>query len=158
MKKFKLDQDNVTDSVVSLVSLGAGMLLGGAIVGVLPTEHQEIGKAAGAGVGLLASSGFAKDKSTMGTVIKNVSMGIALRNGYDVATGMLKSTATVKDTPSIADRAYYGAIGLACPCEENPWGMRAAEVRRISEFPTQIQEVTDNQRALDTSNVANAIV
>lgn len=160
MKLKTPNQDNVIDGVLQMLAVAAGIGGSGAISNFLPEEYRDMIKTAIAGGGVVISSALAGDKSSLGKAVRTFLVATAAKNGYDVVTGMLQQSYTVKENPSLVDRAYSGAIGigLACPCDENPWGMRAAEVRRISEFPTQIQEVTDNQRALDTSNVANAIV
>ena len=157
MKLKTPNQDNVIDGVLQMLAVAAGIGGSGAISNFLPEEYRDMIKTAIAG-GVVISSALAGDKSSLGKAVKTFLVATAAKNGYDVVTGMLKQSYTVKENPSLVDRAYSGAIGLACPCDEDPWAMNAAEVRTIQEFPTQIQEVTDNQRALDTSNVANAIV
>lgn len=153
MKLKTPNQDNVIDGVLQMLAVAAGIGGSGAISNFLPEEYRDMIKTAIAGGGVVISSALAGDKSSLGKAVRTFLVATAAKNGYDVVTGMLKQGVTVKESPSIADRAYYGALGLACPCDSNVWAMNAAEVRTIQPFPKQVSIVQD-QSTRESSMVA----
>ena len=69
---------------------------------------------------------------TTTTALKMLSAGAAARASYMLVTDELKNQVTVKADATMVDKAMYGAIGLACPCD----GSRDYALNAPLDYPT----------------------
>lgn len=119
MKTQKLNQKTIVDAGIAAAGLVVGVALSGAIGNVVKDyvpENEEIAKVGIAGVGL-AGAALVSNKDQTGMFVQSVGLGVAAKQGYDLASNAIKSTITVKENPTLADKAIYGAVGLGCPGE-----------------------------------------
>lgn len=116
MKTQKLNQKSVTSSGVAVVALVAGFMAGGAISAAVPSESRDIARYAIAGAGV-AGGALVKDTDTVSKAVKFAALGAGAREVYGLVTDQLKKTVTVKADATMIEKAGYGAIGLACPCD-----------------------------------------
>lgn len=144
MKTNKLNQKNITDTVITVLGMAAGVAAGGAvgrIVDVNLPNQNEIGKVGILGAGL-AGGTYVKGNSTVGKALKNIAIGVAAKQAYDLISDAIKPMITVKaaEDRNILDNVVYGAIGLGCPsCEEN-----AFMAAPIVHFPTSDVRVLED--------------
>lgn len=121
IKTQKLNQKQVTDSVVTAVGLVGGFMLGGGISAVVPDKSREVARVAIAGAGILGGT-LLKGGDPLNDLLKYASLGASAREIYGLATDALKKNTTVNPNAKILEKAYYGAIGLACACSDNYGG------------------------------------
>ena len=114
MKTQKLSQSSVTKAATMAVGLVAGFMVSGAVSAAIPQEQRTIGRYAIAGGGV-AGAAMIKGEDTVSDLARAAAAGAAAREIYGIATDALKANVTVNPDANIAERAYYGAIGLACP-------------------------------------------
>lgn len=116
MKTRKLNKKTGIESLLTVGCLVAGFMASGAIDAAVPTDKQTIARVGTAGAG---AAGAALLPSTDNTTLalKMVSAGAAARASYMLVTEQLKNQVTVKADAGTLDKAMYGAIGLACPCD-----------------------------------------
>ena len=117
--KFSLTQDALLTSVVVLGSLAVGVVASDAIVNIVPADQKQIAKVGIAGGGLMGAAGLQKDKSTTGTALKSMALGASVKQGVNLMREVFAKDYTPKENPGIADRAFEGAMGLACPSDNN---------------------------------------
>tara|TARA_R110000751_G_scaffold40862_1_gene96415 strand:+ start:397 stop:885 length:489 start_codon:yes stop_codon:yes gene_type:complete len=115
MKTQKLTQKNGTKTLITIVGLVSGFMLGGAVSAAVPTEHRTVARVAVAGGGALANASI-KDDDGLGSFVKAAGLGASAREVYGLATDQLKKDVVVDPEADTLKRAYYGSIGLACPC------------------------------------------
>lgn len=138
--KFNLNQDAVIDGAIGLISLAVGFAVSGAATNLISEDLKPVSKAGITGAGLLINSGLSKDKSTTGAILRGIALGAAAKQGYDMVTGMLSDSITVAENPTLAQKAMYGAMGLACPDCDNARPFLAAPTIN---FPTNDVVVED---------------
>ncbi|WP_121667301.1 hypothetical protein [Mesonia aquimarina] len=115
---FKLSKNTLSDSVIMLAAVGAGIMTSNAGMALVPESQKQIGQGAMTAGGLVVSSGLSKDKSTAGKILKGVALGASAKQGYDLVTGLVKDKVSVPtENASVMDKLTAGALGLACPCD-----------------------------------------
>ncbi|MFD2827182.1 hypothetical protein ACFSYG_11930 [Leeuwenhoekiella polynyae] len=116
MKTRKLNKKTGVESLVIVGSLMVGFMASGAIDAAVPTDKRTIARVGTAGAGA-AGAALLPSTDTTTTALKMLSAGAAARASYMLVTDELKNQVTVKADATTLDKAMYGAIGLACPCD-----------------------------------------
>lgn len=114
MKTNKLNKKSATESLVMVAALAAGFMVSGAVDAVVPADKRKIARVGVTGAGT-AGAALLPSTTPVRAALKFMSAGAAARGAYNLASDQLKAATTVKADASLAERAYYGAIGLACP-------------------------------------------
>ncbi len=119
MKTQKVTQERVKDTAIKVLGLVGGFMLGGAFSAVVPSESRTIARIGIAGGGAIAHT-TVKDDGGLGTILKYAGMGAGAREVYGLVTDQLQKNADpIGADANVMERAYYGAIGLACPCDDD---------------------------------------
>ena len=139
-------------------------MLGGAVSAVAPAEHRTVARIAVAGGGALAHTAI-KDDDGLGSFVKAAGLGASAREVYGLATDQLKKDVVVDPEADMTKKAYYGAIGLACPCNDandywapqqdglgylNPIGLREMYPQDEAFFDINHQELNNQEVNLNT--------
>ena len=117
MKTQKVTQKAVIGTVTKAVGLLVGFMASGAVSAAADNPAQPmqrtIARVAIAGAGGYGAAAV-KDDGGLGTIAKYAGLGVLAREGYGLATDALKKNYSLPADANIAQRAYAGAIGLAC--------------------------------------------
>jgi len=138
MKTRKLNKKTGIESLVIVGSLMAGFMVSGAVDAVVPTDKRTIARVGTAGAGA-AGAALLPSTDTTTTALKMLSAGAAARASYMLVTDELKNQVTVKADAGTLDKAMYGAIGLACPCD----GSVDMALRAPLDYPTLNVQTVD---------------
>lgn len=131
MKTNKLNKKTTIEGVITVAALMAGFMASGAIDAVVPADKRTIARVGTAGAGV-AGVALLPSTDNVGLALKMASAGAATRAGYMLVTDELKNQITVKADATAIDKAMYGAVGLACPCD----GSYDMALRAPIEYPT----------------------
>lgn len=116
MKTEKLNQKNIIDGAVKMISAAGGVMAGGALQNVIPLSKNYGNLALTAGGGTAAV--LMSDKSTGGTVVKYMGLGVATRSLVEIVREQIKGSVPQKvegEPLTTVDKLVQGAVGMACP-------------------------------------------
>ena len=112
---MNLSKINNKNLGVSATQAGLGIVGAagsGALVAIVPEKNQRVAKIGMliAGVALTAASVAAKNPNGAA-----FSVGVAVRQGFELASDLLKDKVQITDNSSMGQKAIAGALGLNCP-------------------------------------------
>lgn len=117
MKTKKLNKKTMIDGVLLVGGLVAGVMVSGAVNAVVPTETRNVARIGMTGLGTVGAALLPSTDNTS-AVLRAMSAGMASAQGYGLISDQLKTRITVKSDAALAEKAMYGAVGLACACDD----------------------------------------
>jgi hypothetical protein len=117
LKTNKINQKNITDGAVKILSVVGGVMAGDGIQAVMPAKIQSSSDAILSVAGATGAV-VLKDSSTMGTVAKYASLGLAVKSFYGIMSEQLQKALPAKEEGaelSMIDKFTRGAVGLSSP-------------------------------------------
>ena len=130
MKTRKLNTKTGVEGLVLVGGLVAGFMASGAISAAVPADQRKMARIGMAGGGAVGAALLPSTDNVSGA-LKAISAGISARETYGLITDELKAKTTVDPNATAATKAYYGAIGLACACDQSMPLRAAADYPRI---------------------------
>ena len=143
IKLNKFNQKSVSEGAIKAASTVGGMMAGGALENVMPESIQDqsniiLSVAGGTGAILLS------DKTTMGTVAKYASLGVAARSLYSVISDQLQDSVPAVaegEEESLVNKLARGAVGLSSP---DPVSYLASPTINFDDYET-VEPATQEQ-------------
>lgn len=144
MKFGKITAENVSHNALSLGGALAGGALSGGIMTLVPEKQALLAKGGMAVVGLVGAASI-KAKSSAENLVKFILLGVAIRQGSELITHVVKDQITV-DPASTSSKFVGGMVGLACPCDYPALGSPVISFPALMN-PYEGQEVVEEYAA-----------